>query len=130
MPYHLHTRFMNVDWFKELIRYNEDRFSHIESLLVDTFRYVQPNLDNGKVYSYEFSSILRDAGGTFSSILDELVKKSKFTTKRKPDIMVFRDFLLKKCIGISKNRIIFIPLSTDYIVPLKAFSEPKVIPDW
>ncbi len=44
---------------------------------METFRYVDCHPKNGKTFSYEYGSILRDAGSCFGSVMDRLVRAIK-----------------------------------------------------
>jgi hypothetical protein len=49
---------------------------------METFRFVDCHPDNSKTFSFELSSILRDAGSIFSSVLDHLVRRGTESSDR------------------------------------------------
>jgi len=54
--------------------YIGSRLAAIDARLFESFRYVDPSPDNAGTFSYEFSSILRDCGSVFDSVMRELLK--------------------------------------------------------
>jgi hypothetical protein len=77
---YLEEKYKEEDWLVSIVAYLQYRFLNISERMWETFRYVDPSPDNAKVYSYEYSSILRDIGSVFGSVLDSLVRE---TVKRK-----------------------------------------------
>ncbi len=65
----------NKSWYPDLLAYLRGRYLSIERRLIDTFRFVDCHSDNAKTFSFEFSSILRDAGSCFSSVMDKIVRE-------------------------------------------------------
>ncbi len=57
----------------ELSDYLRERYVSIESRALDAFRYITCHPDNAHAFSFELSSLLRDAGSVFGSALDKLV---------------------------------------------------------
>ncbi len=54
----------------------------LEERMIASFRYVDVDSDNGRVFSYEFSSILNDACRTFGSSMDKIVRNDSSTPKK------------------------------------------------
>jgi len=69
------------------------RFHPIETRILNTFRYVELQSRNKDAFSYEFGSIIRDIGSTFSSLLDKLARNTTTKPKAVYDIMDYRKFL-------------------------------------
>lgn len=93
----LSTKYGEIDWFKELLGYLMLRFHPIETRTLNAFRYVELAPRNAATFSYEFSSITRDIGSSFSSILDKLVRKTtEEQLDRKLNITDYLKFLVKE----------------------------------
>jgi hypothetical protein len=80
MKYHyqppvIYQKFNGTEWFGNTLGYGLDRYSAIEKRMTESFRYVACESRNIKTYSYEFSSIIRDVGSVFGSIMDTLVRE-------------------------------------------------------
>jgi len=57
-------------------------------------RYVEVHAENRDTFSYEFAGILRDCGSVFSSVLDAMIRGSRFRRRRsKTDIRDYKAFL-------------------------------------
>jgi hypothetical protein len=91
----LYKKFKNEPWFSEVLSYTTMRYHSIESRLIETFRYVDCNPLNYKVFSHEYTSILRDSGSVFSSIMDRLVKETSCQQiKKEYNIRHYRKWLI------------------------------------
>ncbi len=75
------NKYTSETWFRNATSYLHNRRVSIQERLVLTFRYVDLDTMNGKTFSYEFASILRDAGSTFTSVMDAYVKGEQKTTR-------------------------------------------------
>ena len=64
-------------WYQDLLAYFKRTYPSIEKRMIDTFRYVDCDPRNGETFSYEYGSILRDAGSCFGSVMDKLVRAVK-----------------------------------------------------
>jgi len=73
--------------------------------MIASFRYVDVDPENGRVFSYEFSSILNDACRTFGSSMDKIVRNDSSTPKRTEynvwDYYNLLDGLFKKRFSVS-----------------------------
>jgi hypothetical protein len=76
-PEIVHPRW-NLDWPKELERLLTTRYFAIERRMLESLQFVDLNEENGNSFSIGCASILRDAGGAFSSTCDQLVRKTQF----------------------------------------------------
>jgi hypothetical protein len=93
----LFNKFKEEQWFREVLSYMMIRYDSIESRMIETFRYVDCNPLNYGVFSYEYASILRDAGSVFGSIMDTLVRKSdSVPRKNEYDVRDYRKWLINE----------------------------------
>lgn len=92
----LWTKYQTEDWFNEIGDYLLIRHPPIVHRLEDTFRYVDLHPKNSITFSYEYSSLLRDIGSVFSSVLDSLLHGVNYKHKsdRQYNIWDFSDFLI------------------------------------
>lgn len=97
-------------WFKDIVPYMISRYFSIEERLIDTFRYVEPHPNNRLTFSYEYSSILRDTGSVFDSIMRRLLEGIQYPFSRKEyNIIDYRKFLGEY----------IVPLQVSFNIPLK-----------
>lgn len=84
-------------WAVEPLNYLITTHLAIVSRFQESRRYVSLHQANGNAFSYEFASILRDAGSAFGSFSDAVVKGSNPEKwgERDPTIGDFRKFYLK-----------------------------------
>ena len=102
----------------------------IQNRLTYSLRFVELSTKNGKTYSYEYSSLLRDAGSVFTSVMDSLVKNIK-DTKDNTSFSQYRKLLLEYCPDIFRVTVLVRHLIPNgMVVPFRAFSNPKGIPKW
>lgn len=92
----LHTKYAKNPWFLVALGYLSIRYHPIETRILDTLRYVELAPSNGTVFSYEFGSIIRDVGSTFSSVLDKMVRNATAKPAKRYDIRDYREFLIKE----------------------------------
>ncbi len=84
----------NQSWFNGIMPYLEGRYSSIEERFMDSFRYVEPHPANRLVFSYEYSSILRDTGSAFDSVMRKLLEGLHYPhTRGEYDFGDYRKFL-------------------------------------
>lgn len=67
---------------------------------------------NNNTFSYEYSSILRDIGSAFSSVLDKLVRKTSTHEQEKYDVRDYRKWLVSNIPKIDS-----ISLQINFIIP-------------
>ena len=70
-------------WYPAIETYLDQRYSAIEARFMDTLRFVELHPDNRSTFSYEYASILRDAGSVFDSTMRKLAEGDKFPLGRK-----------------------------------------------
>lgn len=80
-------------WYVEASEYLKQRRGFIQSRFLELVRYVELHPDNADTFSYELAGILKDCGSCFGSVLDAMVRGSRFTQRRQPDIRDYRAFL-------------------------------------
>lgn len=127
----LRDRFEGEEWFSRAKSYWESRFPSVEARLGTALRYVQLRRENRDTFSYEFSSILRDAGSIFGSVADALVRGASAAPKRRYDFPDYRDFLRKEHPDLHRRtvdlRAVF-PASV--VVPFEELQTKRGIPAW
>jgi hypothetical protein len=75
-----------VHWFRELRAYIMMRYHPLEDRMISTFRYVECNPENFNVFSYEYASILRDAGSVFGSTMDTFLTHEEYPKSEKENM--------------------------------------------
>lgn len=80
------------DWYGQIARHLNTSYETAAGRLLQSFQFVTPETDNRYCYSYTFSSILRDIGSTFDSVLRELIRDSG-ATNIADNILGHLDFL-------------------------------------
>lgn len=117
------------DWFKKLQNYITLRYNSIDSRLQSTFRFLELHPNNKDAFSYEYSSILRDVGSVFSSVMDGLLRNLEGDNRYNIDD--YRKYLLS---NISDLEIIYIELNMfenqRFIHPYQGFSGEKHKSKW
>lgn len=98
----LYEKYKNVQWSAEVFSYLRLRYTQIESRLMETSRYVEIEAHNRFTYSYEYSSLLRDIGSAFSSVMDRFVDKTTKNEKNEYCISDYTEFLTKEIPNIEK----------------------------
>lgn len=79
---------------EEQRRYLHSRFGAIAARFEDTFRYVDLDRLNRQTFSYEYASLLRDAGGTFASVMDRIVREYRGVPDGKNTCIAdYRDYI-------------------------------------
>ena len=69
-------KFGKEPWYGDVHAYLIQRYNSIENRMIETFRYVACHPDNRNTFSYEYASMLRDAGSVFGSVMDRLVRET------------------------------------------------------
>ena len=117
----LSTKYGESSWFDELLGYLILRFRPIETRILNTFRYVELQSRNAATFSYEFSSVIRDIGSSFSSILDRLVRKTtEEPLDRNLNITDYLKFLVKEVEDIeSISAQLNSPFSRNFVLPFE-----------
>lgn len=95
----LYCKFYQEGWYNDLLNYSRSRYHSIEERFIDTFRYVECDPGNYATFSYEYGSLVRDIGSVFSSILDKLVRETKFPEikeKNETNMGHYRQWLQKE----------------------------------
>ncbi len=83
---------MGWEWEEEQTRYLDSRFAAVAQRFEATTRYVALDRRNAEAFSYEFASLLRDAGGVFGSVMDAIVRGDGNEHWRKKGHPQFPDF--------------------------------------
>jgi hypothetical protein len=78
----LEEKYKDLSWFSEIQSYLQVRVPAVEERMIASFRYVDVDSDNGRVFSYEFSSILNDACRTFGSSMDKILRNDSSTPQK------------------------------------------------
>jgi len=118
-------------WFIEALAYTQLRYHPIETRIINSLRYVELCSDNNKTFSYEFCSIIRDIGSTFSSVLDKLVRNTSVKTKGDYDIRDYRRFLVNEVHEIDSIGVELRCLFTEnMILPFDNIKDDKIRIDW
>ena len=104
---------MSEGWAKAPLDYLATTHMAIGSRFKESFRYVSLHRENAKTFSYEFASILRDAGSAFGSFSDAVVRASNPNKgwRRAPNIADFFDFYSQYAPDLPKAYIEMIGLS-------------------
>lgn len=118
------------EWAKAPLDYLASTHRVIVGRFQDTFRYVSLHPDNANTFSYEFASILRDAGSAFGSFSDALVRGSD-PSKSKPDIGDFLRFYSEYAPTLHKTNVRVLVLSDDFrLLPFQGWIQGGQSPGW
>ena len=131
----LRDKFGHEEWFLRAASYWESRFRAVQGRLVATFRYVEFHAGNRDAFSYEFASILRDAGSIFGSVADAVTRGAGVASKRRradeysfPD---YRHFLLGQDPDLPRRTVDLRPLfPASVVVPFEELTDRRGIPRW
>jgi hypothetical protein len=128
----LWNQYKGQEWFELASGYCFHRFEIIESRFYEATRYVSINTENRATFSYEFASILRDCGSTFSSVMDAIVKG---TGEVKPDIDTtiahYRKFLYERIRDINRISLQIRPLfPKGMVLPFDGLNTIDDSPNW
>ena len=127
----LYSKYGENAWFNEVLGYLSIRYRPIEMRMLGTLRYVELHPRNKNAFSYEFGSIIRDVGSTFTSILDRLVRNTITTPRERYDIRDYREFLINEVkdielIGAELNY----SFAHDMVLPFDVISDPSTRINW
>jgi len=96
-PYHFQPlrEHRGNEWYSEILRYLHRRYPPIVNRINNSIRYVDIDPANYATFSYEYASLLRDIGGSFSSVMDSFLKGLDIEPKYAKNHVVgdYRDFL-------------------------------------
>ena len=96
-------KYKDEQWRKDLCRHLFLSYDTVENRILQAFQFVTPTQENRDSYSHTFSSILRDSGSAFDSIMRKLIEKAGKKSKYKDNVIGHLDFLkdietnLEKC---------------------------------
>lgn len=91
----IYDKFGKESWYGNVSSYLLQRYRPIEDRMINSFRYVSCHPNNRNTFSYEYASILRDAGSVFGSVMDRLVRES-VSVSRQLDIRDYRKWLIRE----------------------------------
>jgi hypothetical protein len=126
----LKTKYGASRWFKETSDYLGKRCQQIEERMSKAFKFVTLSRDNGPVYSYEFSSILRDTGSSIISVLDMLIRS---TTTKPRKYYNFRDYCLFLGTSIPDIHLRSVSVNSLFpmvLIPFSALGTAQPKPKW
>jgi hypothetical protein len=127
----LWNKYKGQEWFEAAISYSSTRFRAVENRFLIATRYVDIHGDNGKTFSYEFASILRDCGSIFGSLMDALVRGSNTVTKPESNFGDYRDYLRKEISDIHRRTLQVRPrFPLGMVVPFEALEKLTGTPEW
>lgn len=118
--------YRNEPWYPQIREHLDIRYQAIESRLIPTFYTVTPDESNRATHSFTFSSILRDIGSVFDSVVRDLIVQSGKNYPYK--IIGYLGFLEYMDPSLEKRRIIFTP-NYKIIIPFQKNPETG-IPNW
>ncbi len=126
----LKTKYGASRWFKETSDYLGQRYQQEEGRMEEAFKFVTLSRDNGSVYSYEFSSILRDTGSSIGSVLDMLIRN---TTTKPRKYYNFRDYCLFLSTNIPDIHLRSVSVNSLFpmvLIPFSALGTTQPKPKW
>lgn len=126
----LRTKYGNNKWFQSASEYLTQKYAQVEARIENTFRFVTLAREHGSVYSYEFSSILRDAGSLLSSLLDTLVRNAIAKPKKHYDFHDYCIFLRTTIPDIHRRVVAVDSLFPMILIPFSALSNRENRPRW
>jgi len=122
--------FKDEIWFAKAWNYLSARRPVIQARLENTFRFVELHKANESTFSYEFASILRDAGSVFGSVLDALVKGHKGDPRLRTNFKCYRELLITYDPDIPRRSVRIRALFPGGLVlPLTALAKDN-LPSW
>lgn len=117
-------------WYRDILSYIRRRYDSIESRMIGTFRYVDCHPGNRNTFSYEYASILRDAGSVFGSVMDRLVRETSLGSGQL-DIRDYRRWLTREVKNIhSIAADINYPLAERLLLPFHSLKEEDGRLEW
>jgi len=125
----LHSRFGPKPWFNSLLGYLAFRYHPLEDRILDTLRYVDLHPKNKATFSYEFGGIIRDIGSTFSSVLDNLVRKATMKSQAEYNITDYIEFLINNTADIELiGAQLSMPFNLNLVLPFDRIKDKKIVP--
>jgi hypothetical protein len=126
----LFTKYRSGPWYAPALEYLRIRNVSIEDRLIETFRFVDVDENNGRTFSYEYASILRDAGSTFASVMEAFVRGVTDKTG-KTYFNDYKNLLIKEDSEISSRSLLIIPhRKNGVIIPLHSLENNTATPAW
>ena len=113
-------------WYQTTLEYLDKRYLSIHSRYENTFRFVSPESDNAKSYSYEYASILRDIATVFDSTIKKILDETSGTQDRK--IHGYLDYLRQFESNLNYISIQFLDNQHSLIYPFKPSDDGN--PEW
>lgn len=101
--------YRHENWRKEICNHIILSYDTIQTRILESFHYVTPHTENRYTYSYTYSSILRDVGSTFDSIMRQMITQTNNTDNYDNNILGHLNFLkdiephLERCSILFKN---------------------------
>jgi hypothetical protein len=124
------NKFRREPWYGEVLSYLLQRYSSIEGRMIETFRYVACHPNNRNTFSYEYASILRDAGSVFGSVMDRLVRETS-SVSGQLDIRKYREWLRSEVENIhSLAAEINYPLAERVLLPFLTLKDENGRLEW
>lgn len=118
-------------WFNQTLGYLSIRYHPIEARILDALRYVELAPGNATTFSYEFSSIIKDIGSTFSSVLDKMVKNTSAKPAKSYDIRDYRNFLINEVRNIDSIGVrLATPFTRFIVLPFADIKHHKTRLKW
>ncbi len=122
------------DWFRNFRAYIMMRYHPLEDRMINTFRYVECNPANFNVFSYEYASILRDAGSVFDSAMDTLLTQNGYPIREKKkayDIADYRSWLDRNIEKIGQITLgLNYPIELKYLQPFVGIADIERKLEW
>ncbi len=123
--YKIWQNYQYEPWYDEIKNHLELRYQAIENRMIQTFDYTTPSNSNKLTYSYVFSSILRDVGSVFDSVVSELISNTQSDCKN--NIYGFLQFLESIDPELEK-RSVYLLSNRKTVVPYR--KGPEGLPKW
>jgi hypothetical protein len=127
----LYDKYAKNQWFNEALGYLSVRYYPIEMRILETLRYVELAPQNSTTFSFEYGSIIRDIGSSFSSVLDKLVRNTIREPSKIYDIRDYRKFLIRETEDIDSIAAKLItPFKRNLILPFANIRDKKARIKW
>lgn len=89
----IYKKYKDEQWHKDVCRHLFISYDTVENRILQAFQYVTPTKENRNSFSHTFSSILRDSGSVFDSIMRKIVEKTDNKSKYRDNIIGHLNFL-------------------------------------
>ena len=117
------NKFEREEWVSNIGGYLQLRYIHMENRFLDTFRYVECCPDNKSSYSYEYSSLLRDAGSVFGSTMNTILQNVRGSGDEF-DISHYKEYLCTELENIETiGAEMHIPFKMRLVFPFQQWNE-------